>query len=138
MKGLLLATFVTVLLLLSMERGHTQGALPVPIDRAQPPGLQGRIVFAPNSARSVRLTRNGALLASLTFPTGMFLSASYDDQKTTSIAAGRWAFEGDFVLRALPAKEPPQPGMTRVEQAVNQAPLVLTLRGVDVLIENDQ
>ena len=137
MKSKLLVALVTVFLL-SMDRGQTQGALPVPIDRGQPAGLQGGIVFAPNPARNVRLTRNGALMASLNIPAGMFLSVSYDDQKPTSIATGRWAFEGDFVLRALPASEPTEPGVRRVEQVVNQAPLILTLRGVEVLIENVQ
>lgn len=136
MKSMILAALVTSLLLFSMDRGHAQGALPIPDDRGQPAGLQGGIVFAPNSARSVRLMRNGALLASLNIPTGMLLSASYDDQKPASIASGRWTFEGDFVLRVLPASEPPMPGVRRVEQVVNLAPLVLTLRGVDVLIEN--
>jgi hypothetical protein len=94
------------------------------------------MVLAPTPARTMTLTRHGTLMASLTIPAGMFLSVSYDDQKPTSIGTGRWTFEGDAVLRMLPATEPLQPGVRRVEQVVNHAPLVLTLRGVDVLIEN--
>src|SRR5688572_15427514 len=131
MKNRCVASLVLVLLFLLTDRGSMQGALPVPVNREQlPSGLQGGIVFAPNPARSVRLTRNGVVLASLNIPAGMLLSVSYDDQKPTSIAAGRWAFEGDFILRALPVSEPPQPGVRRVEQVANQAPLVLSLRGV--------
>jgi hypothetical protein len=127
---------VVGLLVLSMDRGHAQGALPEPLVRAQPTGLKGGIVLAGNSARGVTVSRNGAVLASFTFPTGTFLSVTYDDRMPSSITDGRWTFQGDFVLRALPASEPGSPGVRRMEQVVNQAPLEMTLRGGAVAIEN--
>ena len=127
---------VVVLISLSMDRGHAQGGLPEPLIRAQPSGLTGGIVLAGNRASSVTVTRNGAPLASLTFPVGTLLSVTYDDQKPTLIAQGRWTFQGDFVLRALPVSELPAPGVGRMEQVVNQAPLEMTVRGGDVIIES--
>jgi hypothetical protein len=40
------------------------------------------------------------------------------------------------VLRALPASEPVALGVKRMEQVMNQAPLELTVRGGDVVMEN--
>ncbi len=111
--------------------------LPVVHSRTQSDDLQGMIYFAPNSARRVTLTRNGALLASFQVPEGVFLSAAYDDQQPTSLAAGRWEFHGDFRLRAQPAGEAPgQPPGRGFEQIMSTAPLVLMVDGVDILMEN--
>ena len=70
MMSKLLVMLVTGLLLLSADRGHTQDALPVPIDRAQPAGLQGGMVFAPNPARTVRLTVTAPCWRRSIFPPG--------------------------------------------------------------------
>jgi hypothetical protein len=114
------AILVTVLLFQG-EDGRTQSS-----------GMTGGIFFAPNPGRTVTLTRNGALLASFTFPNGTFLDVSYDAQEPTSIAAGRWEFHGNFTLRAQPAQGAPA---TPLERRL-QAPLVLTVQGANVLIEN--
>lgn len=42
------------------------------------------------------------------------------------------------MLRALPASQPAQPGVRRKEQVISEGPLVLTLRDVEVLIQNAQ
>jgi hypothetical protein len=111
---------------------------PVSDSRAQSGDLEGGIFWAPNSARRVTLTRNGALMASFEVPEGTFLSASYDDQQPSSIQAGHWEFHGDFELRAQPLSESPPPpgGGRRMEEIMRDAPLTLTVQDVDVLIEN--
>jgi hypothetical protein len=139
MRIKMFVTLVTAFLLLQVDGG-----------RAQSDRLMGGIVLAPNSSRHLTLSRNGALLASFTVPKGMFLFASYDDQQPTSIADGRWEFHGNFELRASSASEALQPGVRsdalptnarsgfgpRIQQMMSQAPLVLTVQGVDAVIEN--
>jgi hypothetical protein len=118
--------------------------------RAQSDRLLGGIVLAPNSARRLTVNRNGALLASFMVPKGTFLFAFYDDQQPTSIADGRWEFHGNSELRASSANEALQPGVRsdalptnarsgfgpRLQQRISRAPLVLTVQGVDAVIEN--
>ncbi len=122
MKSMIPVAVVMVVLLFQGEYG-----------RAQSSGLRGGIFFGPNPSRTVTLTRNGALLASFTIPTGTFLDVSYDAQQPASIAAGRWEFHGTFTLRAQPAQDAPG---TPLERRFDQAPLVLTVQGADVVIEN--
>jgi len=112
----------------------------VPADsgRAQQDDLRGWVLFAPNIARKVDVTRNGALVASLQVPAGTFLVASYDEKQRTSFANGRWEFQGEFRLYAQPAKES-SPSLVpggRVDQIRAQAPLVLSCAACDVLMEN--
>jgi hypothetical protein len=122
----MLAALVVAFLLFPMERG-----------RAQSGASLGGILFAPNSVRSVTLSKNGVPLASLNVPKGTALSASYDNRQSNSITGGRWEFHGDFALRALPATElASRPSGERAEQTMSRAPLVLTAQGVDVMIEN--
>ena len=112
--------------------------LPAESSHAQSDDLQGYVLFAPNVARTVTVTRRGALLASLQIPQGTIMVASYDERDPTSFTAGRWEFHGDFRLHALPATEntpPPVPG-GKVDQIQREAPLVLSVQDVDVLMEN--
>jgi len=53
MKTVLVVLPTLILLLLLTDHSHTQGALPMPVDRGQPNGLQGGIFFSPNPARTV-------------------------------------------------------------------------------------
>ena len=127
MKFASLATVVAALLLLPPDLG-----------RAQSDDLKAWVFFAPNPARRVTITRDGALLATFQVREGSLLVASYDDRQPASIAAGRWEFHGDFRLHAQPMKGMPalrEPG-GRVEQIRSEAPLVLTVQGADVLMEN--
>ncbi len=120
-----LVALVATFLLLPADSGH-----------AQADDLQGAILFAPNAARTVTVTRRGALLASLQIPQGTLMVASYDEQNPTSFTAGRREFHGDFRLYALPATEntpPPVPG-GKIDQIRNEAPLVLSVQDVDVLM----
>ena len=119
MKSMIPVAIVMAVLLFQGEYG-----------RAQSSGLRGGIVFAPNPSRTVTLTRNGALLASFTIPTGTFLDVSYDAQQPD---AGWWEFHGNFTLRAQPAQDAPD---TPLARRFDLAPLVLTVQGADVLIEN--
>jgi hypothetical protein len=113
--------------------------LPMARGRAQSAGLQGGILFAPNTARTVTISKNGALLASLSIPKGTFLRATYDEGAPQSIAEGRWEFHGDVALRALRASDAAsRPGERVSEQTMSLAPLVVTAQGVDVVIENVQ
>jgi hypothetical protein len=122
-----IAALVVAFLLIPMVRGRAQSA-----------GLSGGILFAPNAARQVTLSRNGVLLTSMTTPRGTFLRASYDEGAPKSIAERRWEFHGEFALRVLPAIEaasrPAGEGLS--EQLMRRAPLLLTAQGVDVVIEN--
>jgi len=126
MRGTALAAVVVSLLLFPVGRGGAQSG-----------NLKGGIFFAPNSARSVTLTRNGEPLATFNIPKGTFLSASYDDNQPNSIMAGRWEFHGEVALRAQPASavQRRQPGKT-LEQVMLEAPLILSGQGMDVVIEN--
>ena len=110
---------------------------PIEGSRAQSTGLSGGIFFAPNSVRSVTLSKGGAVVASFSIPKGTYLSASYDDKQPHSITPGRWEFHGDIAVRVQPASamQQRQPGQT-VEQVMNQAPVVLTGQGMDVVVEN--
>jgi hypothetical protein len=125
MRAIVLAAVVTAFVLLPVGRGRA----------AQSNLLECGILIAPNVARRVIVTRNGALVTSLTIPRGMIICASYDEPPTL-MSAGRWESFGDFVLRAQPASELPPAGMRRVEQMVRQALLVLTVQKSNVLIEN--
>jgi hypothetical protein len=124
MRNVIATTLLMVFLVSTVDRG-----------RAQSPGLQGGIVLAPNSARTVTISKNGALRASFNIPPGTFLGASYDDKQSNSITSGRWEFHGDFVLRAQLGNEMPSPG-GGIFQRMSRAPLVVTAQGVDVVIEN--
>lgn len=126
MRTTILAAVVVSLVLFPVGRGRAQSA-----------SLQGGIFFAPNSARSVTLVRNGEPLASFSIPKGTFLSASYDDKQPNSITAGRWEFHGDIALRIQPASAAPRlwPGKT-LEQVMREAPLLLTGQDMDVVIES--
>ena len=68
-----LVALVVTFLLIPTDRG-----------RAQSDDLLGAVLFAPNAARTVTVTRRGALLASLQIPQGTLLVASYDEQNPTS------------------------------------------------------
>jgi hypothetical protein len=74
---------------------------------AQTDELLGGINWAPNSARSVTISRGGVVLTMFILPAGTFLSASYDDRQPNVISPGHFEFQGDFVLRAQPAADAP-------------------------------
>jgi hypothetical protein len=104
---------------------------------AQTDELRGGINWAPNSARSVTISRGGMVLTTFILPAGTFLSASYDDRQPSVINPGHFEFQGDFVLRAQPAADAPgQPPGRRFEEIMSRPPFVLTLQNVDVVIEN--
>ena len=127
MRTATIVVLVATSLLLSVDSG-----------RAQSDNLEGRILFAPNAARTVTVTRRGELFATLQIPQGTLMVASYDQRNPTTFTAGRWEFHGDFQLHALPATEntpSPVPG-GKVDQIRSEAPLVLSLQDVDVLMEN--
>ncbi len=116
--------------------------------RAQSDSLQGGIFFAPNTARRVTVTRNRSLLATFVVPKGTYLSVSYDRQQPASITNGHWEFHGNVELRASAAGDTPEPAARigevppsarsfgpGIQRRISQAPLVLTVQGVDVVIE---
>ena len=102
---------------------------------AQSPSVNSAIVWAPNSARLVTLSRGGHLLTTLSFPAGTFLSASYTERKPSLIAQQRWEFHGDLSLHAMPASEMVANGEP-IALRMNRAPLLLTVTDMDVTIEN--
>jgi hypothetical protein len=112
--------------------------LPAGLGGAQSDTVEGWVLYAPNSARKVTLMRNGLLLASLEVPTGTTMVAVYDQRQPTSFAPGRWEFHGEFSLHAQAARDMAplrEPG-GRVGQIRAEAPLVVSAKGVDVLMEN--
>src|SRR2546430_2362632 len=126
MRTMILVALATAFLVSSADRG-----------RAQSGSLHGGIFFPPNSARSVSLSKNGVLVASFNVPKGMFLSASYDDQRPNSITAGRWEFHGDIAVRVQRARamQGRQPGKT-LEEVMSDATPILTGQDLDIVIEN--
>ncbi|MBZ5557787.1 MAG: hypothetical protein LAO77_10990 [Acidobacteriia bacterium] len=137
MKARIVVALAMAFLLLPADHSHAQS------DR-----FPGGIFLAPNSARRVTVTHDAIVLASFTIPKGTFLSAFYDDPQP-AVATGRWEFHGTVELRAaaviamtpsditsnaLPSSA--QSFGPRIRQIINQAPFVLTLQGVNVVIEN--
>jgi hypothetical protein len=104
---------------------------------AQSPGLTGGIVMAPNIARQLTISKDGKLRAIVTIPAGMVLSASYDERRPNSITSGRWEFHGDFLLRGELASELPDRGVG-IFARMADAPLVIALHDLDVVIENSK
>ena len=96
------------------------------------------MLIAPNAARTVTVTRRGALLVTLQIPHGTFMIASYDKRNPTSFTARRFEFHGDFRLYALLATEntPPPAGVRKISQIRSEARLVLSVQDVDVFMEN--
>src|SRR3954467_8917132 len=82
---------------------------------AQSASLTGPILWAPNPARSVTLSRGGRTVTTLSVPAGTFLSASYDDRGPL-IAEGRREFHGNIRLRAMSAAEMVADGETLAER----------------------
>jgi hypothetical protein len=112
-------------------RGHAQA------HRRDPGTLY---IDARNGPRLIDITTHGTLLASITLPKGTVLSAADEHRNPTHLGGGKFEFHGQFVLRALPlADVPPVPpeGLS-AEEAMTNAPLVLSARGVDVTLENIQ
>lgn len=104
--------------------------------RAQSPELQDEIMFAPNVARTVTVSRNGEALGSFNLPRGAFLAVSYDKRQLHVITDGRAEFRGDIAVRIQPASAAPRLTGKRLEQVMNEAPLVLTGQGMDVIVDN--
>ena len=121
----LFAVLVVLLMLCTINRG-----------RAQSVGLQGGIMFAPNVARTVTVSRNGDELGSFNVPKGAFLGVSYDDRQPHVITEGHFEFHGDITVRIQPASAAPSLTGKRLEQVISEAPLVLTGQGTDLVIEN--
>jgi len=102
---------------------------------AQSASPNGVIVWAPNSARLVTLSRGGHPLTTLSFPAGTFLSASYDEGRPNLVSPGRWAFHGNLLLHAMNAADMVETGEP-IALRMNRAPLLLTANDMDVTIEN--
>jgi hypothetical protein len=117
---------IVSVLFVAMDRGH-----------AQVTDLQGGIFFAPNTTRTVTVSRNGEPLVSLNVPKGAFLSVSYDDRQPHVITDGYFEFHGDVAVRIQPPSAAPRlhPGKT-LAQVMREAPLVLTGAGMDVVIRS--
>ena len=97
-------------------------------------------VFAgPGSSRRVTITQGGAAVASLVLPADTFLMATYDDddQREYRLSEVRWEFHGNVVLKAQPVATLPGQAQERTaDEIFRNPPVVLTLSGVDVLVEN--
>jgi hypothetical protein len=112
---------------------------------AQSPSMNSAMVWPPNRARLVTLSRGGHPLTTLSFPAGTFLSASYNERgapdrsrDVTSphlVSQQRWEFHGDLRLHAMPAGEMIENGEP-IALRMNRAPLSLTVTDMDVTIEN--
>ena len=95
-------------------------------------------VFAgPGSSRRVTITQGGAAVASLVLPADTFLMATYDNQREYRLSEVRWEFHGNVVLKAQPVATLPGQAQERTaDEIFSNPPVVLTLSGVDVLVEN--
>jgi hypothetical protein len=101
--------------------------------RAQTTSSRNTLFIAPNVARTVTLSTSGVVVASLNVPRGTVLSVSFDQSQSTGPTADgtRFEFHGDIEVRAESVSQR-QSGP--LEQSFNQAPVVLTGKGVDVVI----
>jgi len=103
--------------------------------RAQSPATEGRetIFFAPNTPRSVTVAKAGATIASFTVPQGTLLSVSMDkDRYTLPDANGRFEAHGKIEVHLQAAAQ--RDRTVPLEHAMQQAPVVLTGDGVDVIV----
>ena len=130
MRTMLLGVFVAALVVLSGDSGRAQ------IDPSHAVFMTG------NAAHSVTFTRHGVVLGTFTFPKGTGLSA-VDDQGTRfgPVLTGRYEFHGAFELRALTVQDlAAQQSNTDISGAeiMSRAPLVLSTKGVDVLVKTQE
>ena len=95
--------------------------------------------FAPVVSRRVTLSRNGIVVSSMVLPVGMFLSVTHDGQHVPS-PDGRAEFHGNMTIKVQPKDNAPAqpPAGQRADFIMSAAPMVLTLTGMDVLIETDR
>jgi hypothetical protein len=120
-------------LCLTVRVPHLKGQTPTP----------QRAKFFTSYAHPHRVTirRNGALLTTLEVPGSMqpnldvFLSVYYDDNQPSIQQAGRFEFHGDVEIRTRPRREVDSNESNRGEEVMAKAPLVLTAKDVDVVVE---
>jgi len=128
MKTMLLGALVATLVVFSGDRSLAQ------IDAAG----RGTVFISAQSAYTVTVMRNGGLLGTFSFPKGTQLSVVDEHKHPTHLGDGRFEFHGTFELRALTAQDlaaqHPANGTPGAE-IMSHAPVVLTGRGVDVLVE---
>jgi hypothetical protein len=91
------------------------------------------VIIAPNIARTITVSRVGVVLVSLTVPQGTVLSVTYDEVRSRLPGAdGRFEFHGDVELRVVVASQ--RARSVTLEEAMQQAPLLLTIKAGDVVI----
>jgi hypothetical protein len=90
-------------------------------------------VFSPAVSHRVTVTQRGMTISSTLVPVGMFLSVTSSGVPSVP-AVGSLAFNGDVTLRVQPYATA-QTDLTGSAD-MSGAPLVLSLRNVNVLIEN--
>jgi hypothetical protein len=113
----------SVLTLSLVSLGHGQAQQPA----------RNTAYIAPNIARTLTISRTGAMLTTLSIPQGTLLSVTYDTAGSVLPASdGRFAFHGNVEIRALAASQKPRNVM--LAEAMLEAPIQLTATGVDVAI----
>lgn len=101
--------------------------------RAQPAGSQETIYFAPNIARTVTLSKQGVLLASMAVPSGTMISVRWDGSPSTRPAAdGRFEVHGNVEVRLQAASQ--RDRSIAAQQAMLRSPLTLTGEEVDLVV----
>jgi hypothetical protein len=98
--------------------------------QAQQPG-RNAIVIAPNTERTLTISRSGVVLTTRNIPQGTLLSVIFDTAQNSQPANdGRFTFHGNVEIHALAASQ----RTARLTAAINQAPIQLNAIGVDVAI----
>jgi hypothetical protein len=91
------------------------------------------VYIAPNIARTVVISRSGAVLTTLAVPQGTVISVAYDTARSVlPVNDGRFEFHGNVEVRVLASSE--KNPTERLQQAMLQSPVLLTATGVDVEI----
>jgi hypothetical protein len=125
MRKILSAVVLTVLILVLANNGLGQSR-------------QNTAYFAAFGDRRVDISRRGALVASLSIPEGVLMSITHDAPRPV-IASARRQFSGDLTIRVQPGgtskPRPPDPSR-RAEVIMSTAPFVLTISGMDVVVED--
>lgn len=113
------------------------------LGHAQTQQTRNTVTIAPNVARTMTISRAGVVLGVFSVPEGTLLNVTYATagsilpttdpaMRQVEVAAGRFEFHGDVEVRAEVATQRDQ--SVRLQDAMLQSPVVLSSKGVDVVI----
>jgi hypothetical protein len=94
---------------------------------------QETIYFAPNVARTVTLSKQGVLLASMAVPAGTAISVRWEGSPSTRpTAEGRFEVHGNVEVRLMAGSQ--RDRSIPLQEAMSQSPLTVTGDAVDLVV----